>query len=142
MICQNELSNEVWQLFQTTQTIYLASVEGDKPRVRPVTMLCLEDRFWVLTGTDDNKIAQLRQNPCIELCLPLQHDENNGYVRISGRAVIVREEGLRRKIADNCDYFHNHWHDTNDPGYTLLELEFTEVEYMKPGDYEGKKFKI
>jgi general stress protein 26 len=142
MICKNELGIEVWQLFQPKQIIYFATIEGNKPRVRPVTMLCQDDRFWILTGTNDNKVSQLQQNPRIELCLPLENDNSNGYVRISGKAIIVQEESLRRKLAENCDYFHNYWQDTNDPGYTLLEIEFQEIEYLKPGDMEGKKFQV
>ena len=142
MICNKDNNNEFWQLFKPTQVIFFASIEGQKPRVRPVTMLCVDDRFWVLTGTSDRKVAQIKANPYMELCLPLEQDEYHGYIRIAGTTHIVSDSKTRMEIAEKCEYFRDFWQDTNDPGYTLLELEFHEIAYMKPGMHEEVEIKV
>ena len=142
MICNKHNENEIWQLFKQKQVIYFASIEEQKPRVRPVTMLCVDDRFWVLTGTSDRKVTQLKANPYMELCLPLEEDGYHGYLRIEGTANIVTDSKTKREIAEKCEYFKDFWKDTNDPGYTLLELEFQEIGYMKPGMHEAEEIKF
>ena len=71
-----DLKQEVMSHFTNMQEIMLATAEGDKPRLRPVTLLRHEDRFWILTGTNDAKTQQLRANPSIEFALMLEKGEN------------------------------------------------------------------
>jgi len=42
-------------------TFFLATEENNQPRVRPVTLVFFDERFWVLTGTDDAKVKQLQK---------------------------------------------------------------------------------
>lgn len=55
------IKDEVWKYFKNLQFIYLATCEGDQPRVRPVTLVCLDERFWILTGTDNAKTQQIQK---------------------------------------------------------------------------------
>jgi general stress protein 26 len=136
------LKREVWQRFKTMQTVYLGTVENEQPRVRPVTMLFLENRFWILTGTADDKVTHLRSNPQTEFCLPLPEDRGTGYVRFSGIAIIVSDKQTKVRIAENCPYFRDHWQDTNDPQFTLLEIKAAGIDYLKPGEYLSQKLTV
>ena len=42
---------EMLEEFGDLQHVVLATVDGDQPRVRPVTLISLDGRFWVTTGT-------------------------------------------------------------------------------------------
>jgi uncharacterized pyridoxamine 5'-phosphate oxidase family protein len=40
---------EVWKYFENSQYVFLATEEEEQPRVRPVTLVNFDQRFWVLT---------------------------------------------------------------------------------------------
>ena len=51
------------------QTYYLATVEGDQPRVRPFgTALVYEGRLYIQTGRVKAVSRQIAANPKVELC--------------------------------------------------------------------------
>jgi len=127
-----EMRKKIWESFKGFQTISLATAEGDRPRVRPITMGYLDSRFWILTGTADAKIEQIRDNPKIEFSLPLKRGEHEGYVRGAGTANIIESKELKDSIARRCDYFSMYWKGLDDPNYTLLEIVMEEIEYMAP----------
>lgn len=128
-----EMRKKIWENFTGFQTISFATAEGDRPRVRPLTMGYLDSRFWILTGTNDAKIEQIKGNPKIEFSLPLRKGENEGYVRGAGKAKIIEEKEIKDSIALRCEFFSNHWKGLDDPNYTLLEIKMDEIEYMEPG---------
>jgi general stress protein 26 len=78
----------------------LATVDGDRPRVRPVSPV-RTDGFTVYVANlrSYGKTGEIAANPAVELCyLDEQHDQ----VRISGRAEIVTDRALLEAIwADN-----------------------------------------
>ena len=50
-----QIKKEVWQGLKDTQCVYLATGEADQPRVRPITLLNLDEKFWIATGTRSAK---------------------------------------------------------------------------------------
>ena len=136
------MKSEIWAWLKENQFIYLATVEGDRPRVRPVTMGYYEDKFWILTGTKDAKTAQIRSNPNVELLLDLEDGENRGYVRFIGTATIVEDKETKNRIAPTFPFFTNYWETADDPNCTLIEAEVEWLEYMQPGEFLAKYFEI
>ena len=66
------------------QTYYLATAEGDQPRVRPFgTALVFEDKLYIQTGKSKNVSKQLNANPKAEICAFL----NGTWLRISGELI-------------------------------------------------------
>lgn len=60
---------KVLQFFKDAQTYYLATVEGDQPRVRPFgTMHLFEGKLYIQTGKIKPVSKQLMANPKAELC--------------------------------------------------------------------------
>jgi general stress protein 26 len=138
----DDLKEEVWGHFKDYQHIFLATSEEDQPRVRPVTLVCLDEKFWVLTGTKNAKTKQIRKNPKIEFCLLFQKGEQRGYVRAAGLAKIIQDRKTKVKIAEHCDFFGEHWKGPNDPDYTLIELYLTEIEYLRPKEMLAQGFTL
>ena len=65
-------------------TYYLATVEGDQPRVRPFgTILVYEDKLYIQTGKVKSVSHQLAANPKAEICA----FKDGRWLRISGRLV-------------------------------------------------------
>ena len=66
------------------QTYYLATAEGDQPRVRPFgTALVFEDKLYIQTGKSKSVSKQLKANPKAEICAFL----NGTWLRISGELI-------------------------------------------------------
>jgi len=98
----NDLKKEVWEHFKDQQHIFLATSERDQPSVRPVTLVCLDGKFWILTGTKNAKTKQILKNPKIEFCLLIQKGELRGYVRAAGLAKIIRDRKTKVKLAKHA----------------------------------------
>jgi uncharacterized pyridoxamine 5'-phosphate oxidase family protein len=62
-------------------TYYLATVEGDQPRVRPFgTVLLCKDRLYIQTGKIKPVSKQLAANPKAEICA----FKDGQWLRVSG----------------------------------------------------------
>lgn len=60
---------EVYDFLKKCGAYYLATVEGDQPRVRPFgTVLIFEDKFYIQTAKAKNVSKQIAKNPKIEIC--------------------------------------------------------------------------
>ena len=72
-------------------TYYLATVEGDQPRVRPFgTVLAYEGKIYIQTGKVKPVAHQLKANPKAEICAY----KDGTWVRIHGELV----EDDRREV--------------------------------------------
>ena len=138
----DDVWNEIEAMFDEYRFVYMATVEGDRPRVRPMTMNYLDDKFWILTGANDAKMAQLNDNPNVELCLPVEKGENTGYFRFIGKAVSVQDMAVKTSISERVDYFSAYWKTPEDPSYILLEIEMESVEHMRPGEITAKTYSL
>ena len=65
-------------------TYYLATAEGDQPRVRPFgTIHIYEGKLYFQTGLVKDVAKQLADNPKVELC----GFQDGKWIRVSGEAV-------------------------------------------------------
>ena len=128
----NSLKEEIWRHFKDFQVIFLATSEHDQPRVRLVTLVYLDGRFWIVTGTNNAKTRQIRKNPKIEFCLLLEKGENRGYIRGAGLAQIIKDRETKAKITKQWSFFSEYYGSSEDPNYTLIQLQLTEIEYLRP----------
>lgn len=69
MRIMNEKMNKVFEFLQSAGTFYLATVEGDQPRVRPYgAMLLFEDKIYIMAFGQTNATKQIAANPKAEIC--------------------------------------------------------------------------
>lgn len=136
------LEKEVFSCFKNTQPVFLATCDRGQPRVRPVTLIYYNDRFWISTGTSDAKIKQIKENKKVEFCLFLKEDKVSGYIRGTSEAIIVEDSETKKLLADNIPFFKEFWKNPDDPNYTLLEIVIKEIEYLKPGSFKVSKFTL
>jgi uncharacterized pyridoxamine 5'-phosphate oxidase family protein len=60
---------EVLKFLQEARTFYLATVEGDQPRVRPMGFVMnFKDRLYFSTNNTKPMYKQMSTNPKIEIC--------------------------------------------------------------------------
>ncbi|MBQ4034269.1 MAG: pyridoxamine 5'-phosphate oxidase family protein [Paludibacteraceae bacterium] len=64
-----EGQQKVYDFLKATKTYYLATVDGDQPRVRPFgTVNIFEGKLYIQTGHKKNVAKQIAANPKVELC--------------------------------------------------------------------------
>lgn len=127
-----ESIEDVWRRFKDFQHVCLATIEDDQPKVRPVTLIYFDKKFWITTGTRSAKVKQIQRNPKVELCLLFKEGDEDCCIRVTGRAKIAKNKETKARIAKHCDFFSEHWESVDDPNYTLLEVHPAEIEYVAP----------
>ena len=86
--------NEVYEFLKSAQTYYLATVEGDQPRVRPFgTVNIFEGKLYIQTGKVKPVSKQLQANPKAEVCA----FKDGKWLRVSGE--LIRDDRREPKAA-------------------------------------------
>ena len=132
MVEENEDIEEVWSRFKDFQHVFLATMEGDQPRVRPVTLINFDGKFWVTTDTWSEKVEQIQKNPKVEFSFVFKKGDKDYCIRVTGLAKIIKDKLVKAKLARHCDFFSKHWKSIDDPNYTLLEIFPSEATYVTP----------
>ncbi|MDR0570592.1 MAG: pyridoxamine 5'-phosphate oxidase family protein [Clostridiales Family XIII bacterium] len=77
---------EVCEFLKKCQTYYLATVEGDQPRVRPFgTAEIFEGRLYMQTERNKAVSKQMKSNPKVEICA--YDDASQSWLRIAATAI-------------------------------------------------------
>lgn len=75
---------KVYEFLKACNTYYLATVEGDQPRVRPFgTVNLYEGRLYIQTGHVKPVARQIASNPKVEICA----FNGKEWIRVSGTLV-------------------------------------------------------
>jgi uncharacterized pyridoxamine 5'-phosphate oxidase family protein len=90
---------EVYDFLKKTQTYYLATVEGDQPRVRPFgTVDIFDGKLYIQTGKSKDVSKQIATNPKIEISA---FDPAGGtWIRIQALAVEDPRREARKHMLD------------------------------------------
>jgi uncharacterized pyridoxamine 5'-phosphate oxidase family protein len=138
---EEEEFDDLINMITKQAVVYLATIDGDIPRVRPVTMVTFGSRHYILTGMNDAKIDQIMKNDLVESCYPISGDKGKGYIRMEGKIEIVSDMDTKRDVAGKTEYFKEYWSTPEDPTYALLEFHIQNIEYLKPGGVLAKKYR-
>ena len=84
--------NEVYEFLKEAQVYYLATVEGDQPRVRPFgTVDIFEGKLYIQTGKVKAVSKQIQANPKAEICA----FKDGKWLRVAG--TLVRDDRVEAK---------------------------------------------
>ncbi len=87
----------VEQFLKEAGTYYLATVEGDQPRVRPFgTAHIFEDKLYIQTGKVKDVSKQLHANPKAEICA----FKDGEWLRVAGELVEDDRVEARQSMLD------------------------------------------
>ena len=76
---------KAYEFLKSAGTYYLATVEGDQPRVRPFgTADLFEGRLYIQTGLKKPVAQQMLANPKVEICA----FKDGKWIRIAAEAVL------------------------------------------------------
>jgi general stress protein 26 len=108
---------------------YLASQDGDQPRVRPVSPV-RTDGFTVYVANLRcyHKTVELAANPKVELCYL---DEGHDQVRITGVAEIVEDRPLLQEIWDANPLLRQYLGSIDNPELIVYRIRPVQVRFMR-----------
>lgn len=83
---------EVYDFLKKCGTFYLATVEGDKPRVRPFGVVNIfEGKLYIQTGKKKKVSKQMQENSNVEICGFI----DGKWIRLEGK--VVRDDRREAK---------------------------------------------
>jgi general stress protein 26 len=108
---------------------YLATIDGDQPRVRPVSPV-RTDGFVVYVANlrAYHKTAEIEANPRVELCYL---DEHHDQVRITGLAEIMTDRPLLQEIWDSNPLLRQYLGSQDNPALIVYRIRPTRIRFMK-----------
>jgi general stress protein 26 len=108
---------------------YLASIDGDQPRVRPVSPV-RTDGFTVYVANlrTYHKTGEIAANPRVELCYL---DDHHDQVRITGVAEVVTDRALLQQIWDANPLLRQYLGSIDNPELIVYRIRPGRVRYMK-----------
>lgn len=108
---------------------HLASMDGDQPRVRPVSPVRTEGfTVYVANLRSYHKTVEIAANPKVELAyLDPHHDQ----VRITGVAEVVTDRGVLQSIWDENPLLRQYLGSLDNPELIVYRIRPQRVRYMK-----------
>ena len=110
----------VLQFFKENPVFYLATMDGDQPRVRPFGAIGLfEGKLYFTTGNQKNVYRQMRKNPKIEIC---GTGKNGDWLRVSATVEFDERREVKQFMLDECPGLKNIYH-IDDGIFTVFYLK-------------------
>lgn len=116
---------------------FLATVDGDQPRVRAVApYLTKENTLLMALFSRRRSIQQMQKNPHVEVCFV---DRKMAYCRLAGKAKISDDKSKRQLAWDNLPMLRQYFSGPEDQNMVLVEISVAEAEAMSPADRQPQK---
>ena len=124
-----ELVERALAVIRSDRLPYLATVEGDQPRLRPITPVKSEGfTVYIANLRSHGKTSEIASNPRVELCyLDGHHDQ----VRITGTAEVVTDPAVKQEIWASHALLRKHVGDRDNQDFILYRVIPTRVRFMK-----------
>ena len=88
---------KVYEFLKAAGTYYLATVDGDQPRVRPFgTVHIFEGKLYIQTGKSKDVARQLAANPKAEICAY----KDGTWLRVAGKLIEDDRVEARKSMLD------------------------------------------
>ncbi len=122
---------EVYDFLKGAGTYYLATMDGDQPRVRPFgTIDMFDGRLYIQTGLKKDVAKQLAKNPNAELCA----FAGGRWIRVCGRLILDDRREARKHMLDEYPSLRAMYNedDGNTAVYYLKDAKATISSFTEP----------
>lgn len=110
---------KVCKFLKEAETYYLATIDGDQPRVRPFgTAHIFNGKLYIQTGKSKPVSKQLAENPKAEICA----FKDGTWLRVSGKLIEDDSVEARKSMLDAYPMLRN-MYDENDGNTQVLYFE-------------------
>jgi uncharacterized pyridoxamine 5'-phosphate oxidase family protein len=134
------VKEEMYQLMNSNPVFYLATIDGDQPRVRGMLLYRADENGIIFhTASTKDVFAQIMKNPKVELCFEGQ----GAQIRVTGVLELINDEKLRDEIFHHPSRkFLQSWKENGIDG--LLQIfrlkNGTAVEWTMATNFDKKTF--
>ena len=119
----------VYDFLKDAGTYYLATVDGDQPRVRPFgTVNIFEGKLYIQTGKVKPVSKQIAADPKVEICA----FKDGRWLRLAGELVEDDRVEARRSMLDAYPELHG-MYDENDGNTQVLYFKNAEAVFSSFG---------
>jgi uncharacterized pyridoxamine 5'-phosphate oxidase family protein len=102
---------EVYDFLKKCGTYYLATVEGDQPRVRPFgTVAIFDGKLYIQTGKVKPVSKQLHANPKAEICGFM----DGQWIRVSGKLIADERIEAKKHMLDDYPQLRGMYNENDD----------------------------
>ncbi|GBG55640.1 NimC/NimA family protein [Sporomusaceae bacterium FL31] len=116
--------NEVLQFLSENPTFYLATVEGNIPKVRPFGFVMnYQNKLYFCTSNQKDVYKQLKANPHFEVSTV---SKTNEWLRLSGKAVFNTTQATQQAALDAAPFL-SRMYGVNDSIFELFYIEDAEA---------------
>ncbi len=124
-----ELPELARRVIQADRFPLLASIDGDQPRLRPVSPV-RTDGFVIFVANlrSYHKTVEIAANPKVELCYV---DEHHDQVRITGVAHVETDRAVIQEIWDANPLLRQYLRTIDNPEFLLYRIDPTQVRFMR-----------
>ncbi len=96
---------EILEFLNANPVFHLATIEGDKPRVRGMLLYRADGNGIIFhTGKMRDLHKQLTENPNVEISFNNGSDENLIQIRVSGTVELVEDIELKKEIVQKREF--------------------------------------
>lgn len=128
---------EVYDFLKKCSTYYLATVEGNQPRVRPFgTVDIFEDRLYIQTGKVKSVSRQMEVNPRIEICA----FDGGNWIRVQATAVPDDRHAAKKHMLDAYPSLRGRYSEEDGNTQVLYLKDATATFYSFAGEPRVVKF--
>ncbi len=109
---------------------FLATVEGNQPRVRPMMPYLTEEGELLLALLGRSRtIPEIKSNPHIEVCFV---DRKMWYCRVTGTAVLSNDTAKKDLVWEGIPMLRQYFAGPQDPNFHLAVINVKSIEAMTP----------
>jgi uncharacterized pyridoxamine 5'-phosphate oxidase family protein len=119
---------QVLEFLQTNSTFYIATVDGNFPRVRPFGAIIEHDgKLYFTTGHSKKVYQQMQTNPYVEISTTSASGAE--WIRLRGKAVYENNLDVKKKAFDKYPFFNDLYQTPDNPTFEVFYLADAEGEF-------------
>lgn len=131
--------SEVVEFLSNVKTFYIATVDGDKPRVRPFGIAIEhEGKIYFVTNNQKAVYRQLKANPNFEVSAT---DKDGRWIRLAGKAVFEDNIEVKKKAFEISQNLANIYKTPDNPIFEVFYISEGEA-VLYSFNNEPKKLKV
>lgn len=124
----NEVPKMAFELVKKVRFPMLATMDGNQPRVRPVSPVRTEGfTVYIANLKSYGKTAELEKNPRVELCYL---DDDHNQVRITGEAEVVTYRKILEEIWNSNKLLQHYLGSIDNPELVVYKITPNRVRFM------------
>lgn len=117
---------KVEQFLKDTPVVYLTTVDGDRPKCRPIGLhLLIEDTLYFGIGTFKEVYQQMQANPNVELCVCKERE----FLRYYGKAIFESDSQIANAAIAASPILQKIYNETTGKELGIFHLENATAEF-------------